>query len=76
MTTISGFGPDASVSPASGHVPSSRRPWRQPSVPAAWAEHDLGTKLDWAAEARTRFFYVAIDRCSRYVHLAIYAAET
>ncbi len=67
----------------------NRRPVKEKSRPA-WGEgtfrdYDLGyvhidvkhlPKLQTAdGEACKRFLYVAIDRCSRFVHLAVYDAE-
>jgi transposase InsO family protein len=67
----------------------NRRPAKTSSVPAKghgrFREYDLGyvhidvkhlPKLRTAdGEVRKRYLYVAIDRCSRFVHLAIYDAE-
>ena len=68
----------------------SRRPPRERRVPAPGEgkcpDYDLGfvhidvehlPKLTTAdGEIRKRYLFVAIDRCSRFVHLAIYDAET
>jgi transposase InsO family protein len=67
----------------------NRRPPKERAQPARgrgkFRDYDLGyvhidikhlPKLRTAdGETRKRYLYVAIDRCSRYVHLAIYDAE-
>lgn len=67
----------------------NRRPVKEKIRPArgegTFRDYDLGyvhidvkhlPKLQTAdGEARKRFLYVAIDRCSRFVHLAVYDAE-
>lgn len=67
----------------------NRRPAKEKIRPArregTFRDYDLGyvhidvkhlPKLRTAdGEARKRFLYVAIDRCSRFVHLAVYDAE-
>lgn len=67
----------------------NRRPAKPSTLPAKgqgrFREYDLGyvhidvkhlPKLRTAdGEVRKRYLYVAIDRCSRFVHLAVYDAE-
>jgi transposase InsO family protein len=67
----------------------NRRPAKPSTLPAkgqgSFREYDLGyihidvkhlPKLRTAdGEVRKRYLYVAIDRCSRFVHLAVYDAE-
>lgn len=68
----------------------NRRPAQPPALPAKgqgrFRDYDLGyvhidvkhlPKLRTAdGNVRKRYLYVAIDRCSRFVHLAVYDAET